>query len=244
MAMTQSTEALASAEKAAGRSPDPALQNAKRLGMVIDQNRCIGCWSCAVACKGENDVPIGLYWLRILTIGGTNLEAPAGTYPQLSLSFQPTNCFHCDNPPCVKACPTQATFKRPDGIVAIDYDRCIGCRYCMVACPYNNRVFNWRKPVQDPAPDTAVVGEVDARPRGVVEKCTFCMHRVPQGYLPRCVVACPTGARTFGDLADPSSVVSTQIRELPTYVVFPEKGTEPSVHYVLRTGPSAEGGQP
>lgn len=242
--MAQSKESMAAAEKAAGRSPDPALQNAKRLGMVVDQNRCIGCWSCSVACKGENDVPIGIFWLRILTIGGATMESPAGTFPDLSLSFQPTNCFHCDNPPCVKACPVKATTKRDDGIVMVDYDRCIGCRYCMVACPYNNRTFNWRKPVQDPAPDTAVVGEVDARPKGVVDKCTFCFHRVDEGYLPRCVVACPTGARFFGDLADPKSEVATKLRQFPSYVVFPEKGTSPSLHYLLRTGPSAEGGQP
>jgi dimethyl sulfoxide reductase iron-sulfur subunit len=225
-------------------APDPALINAKRLGMVIDLNRCIGCWTCSVACKEENNVPIGLYWLRILTIGGDKIDEPSGTFPNLSLAYQATNCFHCDNPPCVKACPVQATYKRKDGIVAVDYGRCIGCRYCMVACPYNNRVFNWRKPVQEPAPAVAVVGELAARPRGVVEKCTFCMHRVPKGYLPRCIIACPTGARSFGDLEDPASAVATMVRERPTYVVFPEKGTRPSVHYVLRTGPDAEGGQP
>jgi dimethyl sulfoxide reductase iron-sulfur subunit len=242
--MAQSKEALANAEKAAGRSPDPALQNAKRLGMIIDQNRCIGCWSCSVACKSENNVPIGIYWLRVLTIGGSTMETPGGTFPNLSLSFQSTNCFHCDNPPCVKACPVKATTKRDDGIVMVNYDRCIGCRYCMVACPYNNRTFNWRKPVQDPAKDTAAVGEVDPRPKGVVEKCTFCFHRVDEGYLPRCVVACPTGARAFGDLDDPNSEVATKLRELPSYVVFPEKGTEPSVHYVMPTGPNAQGGRP
>ena len=140
------TSGLANAETAADRSRDAGLVNAKRLGMVVDLNRCIGCWSCAVACKGENNVGIGLYWLRILTVGGDNLEVPDGTFPDLSLAFQPTNCFHCDNPPCVKACPTGATYKAANGIVEIDYDRCIGCRYCMVACPYNNRVFNWRNP--------------------------------------------------------------------------------------------------
>jgi len=225
-----------------GDVPDPALQKAKRLGMVIDQDKCIGCWTCAVACKQQNDVGIGLYWLRVLTIGGDDIDAPAGTYPDLTLSYQSTNCFHCDNPPCVKACPTQATFKMDNGIVNVDYDRCIGCRYCMVACPYNNRVFNWRAPVQDPPPDVAAVGEVDPRPKGVVEKCTFCVQRVEDGLEPRCVVACPTGARTFGDLDDPDSEVSKLLRERPSYVVFPERGTEPSVHYLYRTGPSAEGG--
>jgi molybdopterin-containing oxidoreductase family iron-sulfur binding subunit len=222
--------------------PDPALQHAERLGMVVDLDRCIGCWTCAVACKQENDVAEGLYLLRILTVGGDGIDKPSGTYPDVSLAYQATNCFHCDNPPCVKACPVAATYKRPDGIVAVDYDRCIGCRYCMVACPYNNRVFNWRAPQQDPPPNVAPVGEVPARPKGVVEKCTFCTHRVTKGYRPRCVIACPVGARTFGDLADPNSDVSILVRQRPGYVVFPERGTKPSVHYLLRSGPESEGG--
>jgi molybdopterin-containing oxidoreductase family iron-sulfur binding subunit len=243
--MTEQTEsALEKAEAAMGRAPDPALINAKRLGMVVDLNRCVGCWTCAVACKEENDVGIGLYWLRVLTIGGDeNIDVPSGTFPDVSLAYQSTNCFHCDNPPCTKACPTQATYKMANGIVVVNWDRCIGCRYCMVACPYDNRVFNWRKPVQEPPADVAVVGEVAARPKGVVEKCTFCVHRVTKGYLPRCVIACPTGARIFGDLADPNSEVSTIVRERPTYTVFPELGTEPSVHYVLREGPNDAGGE-
>jgi molybdopterin-containing oxidoreductase family iron-sulfur binding subunit len=216
----------------------PEIKNATRLGMVVDLNRCIGCWTCAVACKQENNVPQGLYYLRVLTVGGDAMDVPAGTFPDLTLAYQTTNCFHCDNPPCVKACPTQATFKNDNGIVEIDYDRCIGCRYCMVACPYDNRVFNWREPVQDPAPEVAPVGNVAARPKGVVEKCTFCTHRVDEGLEPRCVAACPTGARTFGDLADPESEVSRLLRENPTYVVYPERGTEPSVHYIPRRAPN------
>jgi len=121
------------------------------------------------------------------------MDTPAGTFPDVTMSYQSTNCFHCDNPPCVKACPTQATYKMPNGIVNVNYERCIGCRYCMVACPYDNRVFNWRKPVQEPPADVAVVGETPARPKGVVEKCTFCVQRVTDGLLPRCVVVCPTG---------------------------------------------------
>jgi molybdopterin-containing oxidoreductase family iron-sulfur binding subunit len=198
--------------------PDPALQKATRLGMVVDQNKCIGCWTCAVACKQQQNVGIGLYWLRVLTVG------------------------HCDNPPCVKACPTQATYKMPNGIVNVNYDRCIGCRYCMVACPYDNRVFNWRTPVQEPPASVTVVGETPARVKGVVEKCTFCVERTTDGLLPRCVVACPTGARIFGDLDDPESEVSVLLRNRPSYVVFPERGTQPSLHYLIRTGPDVEGG--
>jgi len=221
-------------------APSPEIENAKHLGMVIDLNRCIGCWTCAVACKQENDVPEGLFWLRILTLGdGDAIDVPSGTYPDVSLAYEATNCYHCEHPPCVKACPTQATFKQDNGTVAIDYDRCIGCRYCMVACPYDNRTFNWRDPVQDPRPDVAPVGVVAPRQKGVVEKCTFCSHRVAEGLEPRCVVACPTGARVFGDLADPESEVTRLMHENPTYTVFPEKGTEPSVHYIPRKAPNA-----
>ena len=220
----------------------PGLRNAKRLGMVVDQNKCIGCWTCSVACKQENDVPVGLYLLRILTVGGKGIDVPAGTFPDVTIAYQSTNCFHCDNPPCVKACPVSATVKQPNGIVSVDYDRCIGCRYCMVACPYDNRVFNWRAPVQDPPPNVAPVGQVAPRPKGVVEKCTFCQQRVEQDLNPRCVVACPVGARTFGDLDDPDSEVSILLRERPSYVVYPQRGTEPSVHYLLREGPKEPGG--
>ncbi len=219
-------------------APSPEIQNATHLGMVVDLNRCIGCWTCAVACKQENNVPEGLFYLRILTKGGDAMDVPAGTYPDLTMAYQATNCFHCENPPCVKACPTQATYKQDNGIVAIDYDRCIGCRYCMVACPYDNRTFNWREPVQDPPPDVAPVGTVPARPKGVVEKCTFCTQRVEEGLEPRCVVACPTGARVFGDLDDPESEVARLVRDNPTYTVFPEKGTGPSVHYIPRRAPN------
>ncbi len=222
--------------------PDPALQKATRLGLVVDQKRCVGCWSCAVACKEEQDVGIGQYWLRVLTVGGPFIDTPAGAFPELKMSYQPTQCFQCDNPPCVKACPTQATYKMANGIVNVNYDRCIGCRYCMVACPYDNRVFNWRKPVQEPPASVTIVGNTPARPKGVVEKCTFCVQRIAKGLLPRCVIACPTGARFFGDLDDPNSEVSVLLRDRPSYVVFPERGTKPSLHYLYPTGPNAAGG--
>jgi len=219
-----------------------AARPAKRLGMVVDLNRCTGCWTCAVACKAENNVGAGLFWLRILTIGGSHqIDVPAGTYPDVAMAYQPTGCFHCDNAPCVKACPVGATFRRDDGIVLVDYDKCIGCRYCMIACPYNNRVFNWQSPVQDPPASVVSVGTQPARPKGVVEKCTFCAHRVDAGLEPRCVVACPAGARFFGDLADPASEVATLVRTKPTYRVFEEKGTEPSVYYITRAGIETEG---
>jgi molybdopterin-containing oxidoreductase family iron-sulfur binding subunit len=165
--------------------PDPALQHAKRLGMVVDLDRCIGCWTCAVACKQENNVPEGLYYLRILTVGGDGIDKPAGTFPDLSLAYQSTNCFHCDNPPCVKACPVAATYKRPDGIVAVDYDRCIGCRYCVAACPYGARYADFGEDYEVlPAAGQVVSPEYKqfrarvpgASPIGNVRKCTFCLH--------------------------------------------------------------------
>ena len=211
-----------------------AAPRRKRLGMVVDLTRCMGCWTCAVSCKEENNVGEGLWLLRVLTIGGQSMDTPAGTFPDVTMGYQPTGCFHCDNPPCVKACPVGATFQRDDGIVMMDYERCIGCRYCMIACPYNNRVFNWRTPVQDPPADIVAVGNIAPRPKGVAEKCTFCYHRVDQGLDPRCVVACPAGARFFGDLNDPASEVATLLRTRPSYTVFPERGTRPSVHYLSR----------
>ena len=138
--------------------PDPKLQKATRLGMVVDQNRCVGCWTCAVACKEQQNVGIGL----LLAARADRRRPPWTRRPARSpTSPWPTsrrNCFHCDNPPCVKACPTQATYKMANGIVNVNYERCIGCRYCMVACPYDNRVFNWRKPVQEPPANVAVGG--------------------------------------------------------------------------------------
>ena len=208
----------------------------RRYALVIDSRKCINCKACVVACKAENGVPIGNFrnWIN---------EDRQGEYPKLRIDFEPEQCHHCAQPSCVRVCPTGASWQRKDGIVLVYTDDCIGCRYCMVACPYDNRVFNWRAPVQEPPADVAVVGETPARPKGVVEKCTFCVQRTAEGLLPRCVVVCPTGARVFGDLDDPDSEVSVLLRERPSYVVFPERGTEPSVHYLIRTGPNETGGE-
>ncbi len=232
---------------------DQAANPKARWGMVIDQDRCIGCWTCAIACKSNNNEPLGIWWNRILTVaedptgmdvaaaGALNPQAtdgidePVGEYPNLSLAFMPVNCFHCENPPCTNVCPVQATYKREDGIVMVDWGRCIGCRYCMIACPYNMRVFNWSTPDQVPA-NTADyhVGSPakPPRPRGVVEKCDFCYQRVDNGMQPFCIEVCPARARVFGDLNDPRSEVSQLIAHEPVTQVRPDLGTEPKVYYI------------
>lgn len=206
----------------------------KRWGMVINLDRCIGCWACAVACKMENNQPPGIWWNRILTIGGEeHMDTSAGEYPRLEKYYMPFSCFHCDNAPCVKVCPVGATYQRDDGIVLVDYDKCIGCRYCMVACPYNMRVFNWQSPDYSATEGKEHgASEVPSRPRGVVEKCTFCVHRIDQGLDPICTVVCPVQARIFGDLNDPESQVAEIVRSGETVRIREELGTEPSTYYI------------
>lgn len=178
----------------------------KKYAMVIDARRCYGCDACAVACKAEFKVPLGetRSWVE---------EVEKGVYPNVTRNFLPRLCNQCDEPACVPVCPTGATWKREeDGIVVIDPNICIGCKYCIQACPYDIRFLN---------EDT-----------GAAEKCDFCIHRVSQGLQPACVEACPARARIFGDLNDPESEVSKLIAENPVTVLRPEKGTHPNVYYI------------
>ena len=214
-----------------------------KLAMVIDLSRCLGCWSCAVGCKLENDEPIGIWWNRILTNGGIENDTPAGTYSERRMTYLPINCQHCANAPCVKVCPVAALRKRNDGIVFLDWDRCIGCRYCLVACPYGIPAFNWHSPEQAPDTSQFKIGNpaVPVRPIGVAEKCTFCFQRVDVGNLtPKCIEVCPAGARFFGDLEDPNSSVSQLIQTKPIMRLREDLGTEPSVYYVPPRNPSAK----
>ena len=192
--------------------------------IAIDLDSCIGCHSCAVVCKQENNVGLGTFYNKVLTVG------PSGTYPDLEMYYLPVACQHCENPACLRVCPTGATYKDEAGRVEIAYDKCIGCRTCMAACPYNARVFNWNEPRRDPDFN---YGDKDmpVRTKGVVEKCTMCKERTDRGDEPMCVVCCPTKARIWGDVDDPASDVARIIREQRTHVLLEEQGTRPQVHY-------------
>jgi len=207
-----------------------------KWGMLIDINKCIGCNYCTYACQAVNNLSDDMLYNVVTTETTQN-----GTEFFLSRP-----CMQCAEAPCVHVCPVEATYYREDGIVAMDYNRCIGCRYCQVACPYDARVFNWHEPIEKSnlIPDFGVQ-EVSNRERGVVEKCHFCSHRIDDGLArkltpgvdaqatPACVVACPTGARVFGDLNSPESPISKAREEARVTLRLREDlSTEPRVYYI------------
>ena len=202
-----------------------------RLAIAINLDRCVGCHTCALSCKMQNNVPEGMLWNRVLTEGCERFDSAEGTYPNLSRTYLPLACQHCENPACERVCPTGATYKDDKGRVEIDYDKCIGCRMCMAACPYNARTFNWNDPVRATG---ASYGDarVPERARGVMEKCTLCKERTDEGDEPMCVRCCPADARIFGDLDDPDSAVSRLRRDQGAEVLLEDKGTRPQVFYV------------
>ena len=202
-----------------------------RLAIAINLDRCVGCHTCALSCKMQNNVPDGMLWNRVLTEGCERFDSAEGTYPNLSRTYLPLACQHCENPACERVCPTGATCKDDKGRVEIDYDKCIGCRMCMAACPYNARTFNWNDPVRATG---ASYGDarVPERARGVMEKCTLCKERTDEGDEPMCVRCCPADARIFGDLDDPDSAVSRLRRDQGAEVLLEDKGTRPQVFYV------------
>ena len=203
-----------------------------KLAIGINLDRCIGCHTCANACKMQNNVPDGMLWNRVITEGCDAIDGAVGEYPNLTRTYVPLACQHCENPACLKVCPTGATYKDEQGRVEIDYDRCIGCRMCMAVCPYNARVFNWEDPQRDGDFNWGDA-RVPVRTRGVMEKCTLCKERTDAGEEPMCVVCCPTHARVFGDLDDPNSELA-QLRATKgknVHILLEEKGTKPQVFY-------------
>ena len=221
----------------------------RRWIMVIDTRKCVGCHSCTIGCIAENKLPPGVVYRPVVT-------EEFGEFPNVQLRFTPRPCMQCDQPPCVPVCPVTATWKRPDGIVAVDYDKCIGCRYCIAACPYGARTSDFGEYHTDAA---AVGADGDAvsgphapwedqpsneyakhwnrrdhgSPIGNARKCHFCLHRLEVGQLPMCATTCIGRATYFGDANDPQSLVTELITKNNVQTLLPHKGTKPRVYYIV-----------
>jgi molybdopterin-containing oxidoreductase family iron-sulfur binding subunit len=220
--------------------------------MVIDLDKCTACQACTVACQAENNVPITgpEEFDQARTIFFTEVfREIEGEFPFVEADYVPRPCLHCENAPCVRVCPVAATFHNENGAVVIDYDTCIGCRFCTVACPYTARSFNYAAPDFPTPLDQALNPDLPVRPKGVAEKCTFCFHRVDKlvaqaaaddreltnselTLLPACNQACPASARYFGDLDDPNSTVSHLTRSPRAFRLLEDLGTEATVTFL------------
>jgi Fe-S-cluster-containing dehydrogenase component len=213
-------------------------------GYGLDLSRCIGCRRCVYACVKENNhsrYRPQLHWIRVIRLRKgnlINLEDSEHYYnpdlvPEPGFLYMPVQCQHCENPPCVKVCPVRATWKEPDGLVVVDYNWCIGCRYCIAACPYKGRVFNWAEPnipKEELNQETHYLGN-RPRDKNIVEKCTFCVQRIRVGRYPACVEACPTGTRKFGNLLDPESEIRYLIENKRVFRLKEDLNTEPKFYY-------------
>ncbi len=221
------------------------------FGYGLDISRCIGCRRCVYACVKENNQSRDpqVHWIQVLQFkkGGkwvSDLENADKYYnpetvPEEEHFYMPTQCQQCEKPPCVRACPTRATWKEDDGIVVVDYNWCIGCRYCMAACPYGARHFNWAAPNISDEEINTNTHYLGNRPRmqGVVEKCTFCIQRTRKehGQYPACVEICPVGARKFGNLLDPNSEIRYCIQNKRVFRLKEDVGTNPKFYYFFAT---------
>jgi len=237
-----------------------------KWSMVIDLDKCVACQGCSIACRFENNTPPvepeeakmgrAMRWNDVFPVP-VNPTEDTGEYPNIKSEYVPRPCMHCENPPCIKVCPVGATFKDEEGIVEHNYARCIGCRFCTVGCPYGVRYFNWHKPEWNPEiaahlnPDrvegSGVLEGPAVRPQGVVEKCTFCIHRLHKAreqaaaegrdfraddYVPACVQTCTGKARFFGDLDDPNSTVSQLSMNPRSFRLLEDEGTRPKTIYL------------
>ncbi len=224
--------------------PRPGVE----FGYGLDLSRCVGCRRCVYACVQENNQSRAnpqIHWIRVLEmdkahgvdLAHANVYYDAEQVPRPGHFYMPVQCQQCRNPPCVKVCPVQATWKEPDGIVVVDYDWCIGCRCCMAACPYGARHFNWAEPTlpaDELNPVTHYLGN-RPRPKGVVEKCTFCVQRTRAGRYPACVEICPVGARKFGNLLDPQSEIRRVMETKRVLILKEELATLPHFYYFYAT---------
>lgn len=216
------------------------------FGYALDIQRCIGCRRCVYGCVEENNQTRDpqIQYIRVLRFrdGTMNLEESTIYYdpeevPQEDYYYMPVQCQHCANAPCTKVCPVRATWTEPDGLVVVDYNWCIGCRYCMAACPYMGRWFNFADPVIPKDMVNPMTHYLGNRPRmrNVVEKCTFCIQRVRLGMYPKCVEVCPVGARKFGNLLDPESEISRIIKTQRVFRLKEELNTQPKFYYFFST---------
>ena len=229
--------------KVTARAPMPGVE----FGYGLDLSRCIGCRRCVYACVRENNQSRDpqVQWIKVLEMdkvrGVDVIESDAyyeaDAVPRPGKFYMPVQCHQCRHPPCTKVCPVQATWTEPDGITVVDYDWCIGCRCCMAACPYGARRFNWATPgirAEEVNPHLAILGN-RVRPKGVVEKCTFCIQRTREGRYPACVEICPVGARKFGNLLDPKSEIRYVMENKRVFIFKEELATRPRFYYFYAT---------